>query len=314
MTHDHPTDEDTPPGRPEGKRRDSSTKITRRASRPAGVPAADAPRIAVLSGLAGPAAPGDELRKSFVELEYGYLTQSSFHSDGLRNQIIQFYLIIAGAAGTILLGLAQLRGGAAPSREEAWLFSAIAAFIGLVGLVMLPIFVRLRRVVLECLQGTVLLKLYALRALEEEGDRRFASALLWDYRSLPTDESFSTASFLLIFVVMLLDSGMFSIAAFLPLSARLPGLAAALWSLAAGLAALTLQVALYRVLFWREVRRAMASDRLREKWRDLVGEGEPEAAGPALAQPLLKALVVGGLLTAGVALLAWSQAPLWVIR
>ncbi len=49
-----------------------------------------------------------DLRTKFVELEYRYLVDSSFHSDNLRNQIIQFYLLVADLAATAIVGLAQL--------------------------------------------------------------------------------------------------------------------------------------------------------------------------------------------------------------
>ena len=65
----------------------------------------------------------DELRTKFVELEYNYLTESSFHSDHLRNQFIQFYLLIAGVAATViaaLMGAATAAGNIAGIALYRW--------------------------------------------------------------------------------------------------------------------------------------------------------------------------------------------------
>lgn len=257
-----------------------------------------------------------ELRTKLVELEYEYLVQSSLHSDGLRNQIIQFYLIIASAAASAILGLAKIQAestqaGQTQPMVATWVFSVIAGFIGVIGVVMLPIFVRLRRVVLECLQGTVLLKRYAVQVVSKSGDQDFESSMLWDGHSLPTDERYLTASFILIFVVILLDSSMLAISSLLLLSERLPYQAAGLWSLAFGTAILTVQVVVYRWLLWHEIRNAMESDKLRVKWSKLMtGQGDPKLEGPALRNPLIGALLVGGIATVVIAYFAWQWEPL----
>jgi len=131
----------------------------------------------------------NDLRLKFVELEYGYLTQSSFHTDELRNKFIEFYLLNVGAAGSVMLGLAQLG-----TRVPHWVYASAAFFLGILGMVMLPIFARLRRVVLECLQGTALSKRYVEEVINAGEDKKFSSALLWDASTLPTDESYLTAS------------------------------------------------------------------------------------------------------------------------
>ena len=43
-----------------------------------------------------------------LRLEFNYVTQSSLHTDDLRDRFIQYYLILVGAAFTVMLGLAQL--------------------------------------------------------------------------------------------------------------------------------------------------------------------------------------------------------------
>jgi hypothetical protein len=233
--------------------------------------------------------------------EYDNFIQSSFHSDGLRNQIIQFYLVLVGAAATAIVGIAQLQAGSVAASERAlWPFSAIALFIGLIGVVMLPIFVRLRRVVLECLTGTVLLKRYAERAVGQAGDTLFRSAMLWDSKSLPLDENYFTASFVLVFVVMLLSSVMVALSVFLRLFEVLlargaEGYPAAAWSLAAGLSLLTLQVIAYRVWLRYEIQKFIRNDDLRVKWRALGIT--TEIREPALERPIIEALVVLGLPT-----------------
>lgn len=265
-----------------------------------------------------PAAPlrdvreANELIRDFIKLEYDNFVQSGFHTDGLRNQIIQFYLILVGAAATAIVGLAQLQEGGqttgAASTVSFWQFGGIAFFIGLIGIMMLPIFVRLRRVALECLAGTVLLKRYAARVIEKS-DTTFPNALLWDANSLPTDESYMTASFVLIFIFMTLSSSMVGLALFLALLERLvPAnssiIPAAWWSASVGIAILTLQVVVYRVWLWHEIRKFIRSDRLKHKWHALEIDPDHQLKAPALILPLVKAIVVVG----GIALLVTIQA------
>ncbi len=242
----------------------------------------------------------NELRTKFVELEYRYLVESSFHSDNLRNQIIQFYLLVAGLAATAIVGLAQLsatRGTSAPSGLDfpTWSYGALAFFVGLTGVIMIPIFVRLRRVVMECLQGTVLLKRYVQQAMRTQDGGGFDAAMIWDADSLPTDEHYLTASFMLVFVVMLLDSAMFALSAASLKPAWLSWEAWGLWSLTLGIVLLTIQVVVYRWLLYRELRRALTSDRLGLKWAALgmTLEDDKGFTPPRIVGPIIKAVIVG---------------------
>jgi len=243
-------------------------------------------------------APRDELRDEMIQLEYTYLTQSSFRSDELRDRIFQFYLLIVSTAAAVILGLTQL---AQPERISAFPFDAptlkwalvtLAGLIGIIGVVMVPIFARLRRVVIECLQGTVLLKRYALNQVQE---KYFGDAFIWDDRTLPRDESFSSASFLLIFVFMLLDSVMLSLPFYLWFSEWLRPSAALLWTLVALIPALTAQVIFYRYKLARELALALERNRLTVKWVRLGIEAAP-ALQPNVRQPIIRALSVGALL------------------
>ena len=78
-------------------------------------------------------APDENLIKDMLGREYDNFNQSSFHSDGLRNQIIEFYLILVGAAATAIVGIAQLEAKNSPTStafgdRALWPFSAIALF------------------------------------------------------------------------------------------------------------------------------------------------------------------------------------------
>lgn len=232
----------------------------------------------------------NDLRSKFIEIEYSYLTQSSFHTDDLRNKFIEFYLVIVGAAGSVMLGLAQLG-----TRVPHWVYASAAFFLGILGMVMLPIFARLRRVVLECLQGTALLKRYVEEVINAGEDKKFSSALLWDASTLPTDESYLTASFVLIFVLMFLSSAMLALGVTLLMSAKLP-VPGIWWSLAAWSAALTVQVMLYRWLLWRELTGAVENNKLRRKWAALDIK-QNEILQPKRDKPLLAALLLGGAAT-----------------
>ena len=245
-----------------------------------------------------------ELRSKFVEIEYKYLVDSSFHTDDMRNKFVEFYLLVVGAASTAILGLAQIAQSIVPT----WAFSLLACLIGVLGLVMLPMFARARCVVLECLQGTVLLKRYVRHVVEPSGDRSFSDALIWDAHSLPVDERYGTASFVLVFVFMLLDSAMFGLAFLLLAAERAAVPAAILWSLAVGTGLLTLQVAFYRFYLWLQLRAARAFDRLVEKW-GAPGTTEP-LPEPTWQRAVVGALLVGGTITLLLVLMASRQAPL----
>ena len=243
-----------------------------------------------------------ELRTKFVELEYRYLIESSFHSDNLRNQIIQFYLLVAGLAATAIVGLAQLAaksGTESASRLDfpAWSYGALAFFVALVGVMMIPIFVRLRRVVMECLQGTVLLKRYVQQAMTAQRGEVFDAAMIWDADSLPTDEHYLTASFMLVLVVMLLDSAMFALSAASLRPTWLSWETWGMWSLTLGIFLLTVQVVVYRWLLYRELRRALTSDRLALKWAalGLMLEDDGGFTPPRILGPIVKAALVGGI-------------------
>jgi len=160
---------------------------------------------------------------------------------------------------------------------------------------MLPIFARLRRVVLECLQGTALLKRYVEKVVNAGEDKEFSSALLWDASTLPTDESYLTASFVLIFVLMFLSSAMLALSVTLLMPAKLP-VPGVWWSLAAWSAALTVQVMLYRWFLWRELTGAVENNKLRRKWGAL-DISQSEILQPKRDEPLLAALSLGGAAT-----------------
>jgi phosphoglycerol transferase MdoB-like AlkP superfamily enzyme len=166
-------------------------------------------------------------------------------------------------------------------------------------------------VVLECLQGTVLLKRYVEEVVS--GDQSFSYALLWDVHSLPTDEGYGTASFLLVFLFMLLDSTMFMLAILLMLSERIAVSAAILWSLAIGAGLLTAQVVFYRSFLWLQICKAMKSDRLKDKCDKLGIDVGDTIQEPALREPVIHALLVGGIITIGLALAASRLAPLGVV-
>jgi hypothetical protein len=245
-----------------------------------------------------------DLREKLIEVEYGYLTQSSFHSDELRNQVIQFYLVIASAVATAVLALAQFQTGGAPKAPavQGWVFSAATALVGLVGLALIPIFVRLRLVVLECLQGTVLLKRYVFAHAHLQGDALLPCAMLWDDGSLPTDERYNTASFGLVFVVLLLDAAMFAMALALVSPPMHNG---PLRALPFGSFLLTFEVCLYRYLLWRALNDAGRRDGLAKKLQVLGIPLDPKKHTPQLRAPLWKAVKVGGAVTLALVVLAW---------
>lgn len=239
----------------------------------------------------------NELRDELLQMEYTYLTQSSFRSDELRDRIFQFYLVIVSTAAAAILGLTQLASSGQPTglpfdpSSIKWALVTLSGLIGIIGVVMVPIFVRLRRVVIECLQGTVLLKRYVLNVVNE---RRFGDAFIWDDRTLPRDENYSSASFLLIFVFILLDTVMLSLPFYLLLGELLRPLAALLWTCMWFIPIVTLQVIAYRYWLGGELKNAIERNRFTVKWVRLGIEVAPDLQ-PNIRKPVVQALVVGGI-------------------
>ena len=236
-----------------------------------------------------------ELRDELIQLEYTYLTQSSFRSDELRDRIFQFYLVIVSTAAAVILGLTQMANNdSSPALPfdpltVRWAMVTLAFLIGAIGAVMIPIFARLRRVVMECLQGTVLLKRYVLNLVNE---KRFADAFIWDDRTLPRDENYGSASFLLIFVFMLLDTVMLCLPIFLFLADWLRPFAALLWTLVCFIPIVTIQVVWYRYVLGRELTGALERNRFTIKWVRLGIEATPDLK-PDLRKPIRQAFSAG---------------------
>jgi hypothetical protein len=220
-------------------------------------------------------------RLKFVELEYGYLAQSSFHCDELRDRFIQFYLLLVGAAVSLTVGLAPLAARSQATVPE-WIFVVIPGFLGLLGLVFLPILARLRCLVIECLQGTVLLKRYG-RQHTPPDDHRFASAFLWDETSVPTDERNHTASFALVLLFMVLNSGMFALTFAALAHTRLQHVGQAiLWGLPLWSAMLTAEIVFYRAFLHSQLEAAY--DDFIRKWDNLGAEKQSSPAASMNAQ------------------------------
>lgn len=235
------------------------------------------------------------LRDTLIELEYSYLTESSFRSDELRDRIFQFYLLIVSTASAVILGLFQFTkpdisaGLPIDTITFRWALSGLALMIGLIGVVMIPIFVRLRRVVIECFQGTVLIKKYVLTTVNE---KRLADAFIWDDRTLPRDETYGSASFLLVLVFMILDTVMLTLPIYLLLFELYRPLTALLATLLVFAPILTIQVMLYRFLLWRQLVGVVESNRFRIKWARLGMDNLPNVQ-PALKEPILHVFIVG---------------------
>lgn len=246
-----------------------------------------------------PPTPAD-LRDELIELEYRYLTESSFRSDELRDRIFQFYLLIVSTASAVIIGLVQFNQGDTNSPLPIdvgtfrWALGGLALVIGLIGVVMVPIFVRLRRVVIECLQGTVLLKRYTLNAVGEE---RFGDAFIWDDQTLPRDENYGSASFLLVLVFMTLDTVMLTLPLYLIFFELYRPLTALLATLLFFVPLLTGQVMLYRYSLWRQLTGALARNRFMDKCARL-GMTIPPNFDPVIKKPLWRAFLVGGILFA----------------
>jgi len=142
---------------------------------------------------------------SFLEAEYAYVTQSSFHTDTLRDRYIEFYLLLTGAAFSGVLGLAQSKVTIPP-----YVLGLISLFLAIVGVFEVSIFARLRRVVIESLQASTLIKMHYIKHYPY-----LERAFFWDTKTVPRRERPYTASFLLVLLVIFLDSAMFATSAYL---------------------------------------------------------------------------------------------------
>lgn len=200
--------------------------------------------------------------------EYEYVTESSFHSDNLRNQYIQLYIILTGAALSGAIAVAQFDIKVPPA-----ILSLVAILIGLIGVLEVAIFVRLRAVVIECLQATVLLKEYALRNLPPDLREQLASAFLWDAETLPNPLNMLSASSLLVVLVIILDSTMFGAAYLLPQA----GDSKTIWiAVALILVSVVIQVFWYR---WR-----LDTELAKSKYETKLGQLRAGTSGKAAGE------------------------------
>jgi hypothetical protein len=163
------------------------------------------------------------------------VTQSSFHTDKLRDRYIEFYILLTGAAFSGILGLAQSKVAISP-----YILGLISLFLAIVGVFEVLIFVRLRRVVIESLQASTLIKMCYIKHYPH-----LEPAFFWDTKTVPRGERLHTASFLLVLLVIFLDSAMFAVSGYFFLEAQSWRLALSVFVFAF---AFLLQAWLY---FWR---------------------------------------------------------------
>ncbi|HSN75561.1 MAG TPA: hypothetical protein VL334_10840 [Anaerolineae bacterium] len=162
------------------------------------------PAITSVSAVPGPSPQDIDLR--LLEMEYEYVTNSSFHTDDLRDKFIQYYLIIVSVALTLIIGLIE------NTRVDVAIFAVISLVLFAIGLVLMFILVRLRRIVWECIAATSLIKEYYKKHATHAQD--LEHALLWDEGSMPSEKWHSVTS-LLALLVAILDSTMLGSALFL---------------------------------------------------------------------------------------------------
>lgn len=154
-----------------------------------------------------PHPPGvDDIDLRLLALEHEYVASSSFHTDDLRDKFIQYYLIIVGVAFTLMIGLIE------NTRVDVAIFAIISSVLFLIGLVLMLVLVRLRRIVWECIAATTLIKEYYKKHAVHAPD--LSNALLWDEGSMPS-ERWHSATSLLALLVAILDSTMLGSALFL---------------------------------------------------------------------------------------------------
>ena len=101
-----------------------------------------------------------------------------------------------------------------------------------------------------------------------------------------------TASFLLIFMVMFLDSTMFAIAAYLYYS-KILSTNSILLAMGVLFGLLTLQVGLYQYMLWREIIGAMKSDRLQKKWEKLIDINDQKFPQPKFSNSTVITIIIG---------------------
>jgi hypothetical protein len=165
------------------------------------------PVVSSVSTIPGP--PPQDIDLRLLEMEYEYVTNSSFHTDDLRDKFIQYYLIIVSVALTLIIGLIE------NTRVDVAIFAVISLVLFAIGLVLMFVLIRLRRIVWECIAATSLIKEYYKKHASHAKDLKHA--LLWDKGSMPSEKWHSVTSLLALLVAML-DSTMLGSALFLMLA------------------------------------------------------------------------------------------------
>lgn len=172
------------------------------------------PRAAV-SEAVSPLSPADQVRVAdeILAREYAYLKESSFHSDSLRDRFIQLYLVLAGSALSGAVALA--------SKDQPLLPEVLAGLTGglaWVGIGVLLMLIRLRRIAVECMQGMSRIKDSLRAPLGAAERRRVDDAILWDHGTVPRAPSWRGDShkvhFLSAGIVVLLTALLVGAAAF----------------------------------------------------------------------------------------------------
>ncbi len=156
-----------------------------------------------------PGSSPEDIDLRLLEMEYEYVTNSSFHTDDLRDKFIQYYLIIVGVAFTLMIGLIE------NTKVDVAIFAIISLVLFSIGIVLMFVLVRLRRIVWECIAATALIKEYYKRHAVNANDLKHA--LLWDEGSMPSEQWHSATS-LLALLVSILGSTMLGSALFLILA------------------------------------------------------------------------------------------------
>jgi hypothetical protein len=202
--------------------------------------------------------------------EFEYVAQSSFHTDKLRDQYIQFYILLTSAVLSGAIAVVQFDVAIPPA-----ILSLIAILIGLIGFLEVFIFVRLRVVVIECMQASVLLKQYAFRNLPDDQREQFESAFLWSDASLPDPFNMLSASSLLVVLVIILDSAMFGAAYLIPQAGDAIDIGIAITLV---LALVVLQILGYRWRLRVELEKSQYETKLAQLRAAIPGRVTPESS------------------------------------
>lgn len=140
-----------------------------------------------------------EVESKILELEYHYIQSSIEETNSDRLKLGNFYVTIAGAAGTAMLGLVSLG-----KTELVPLIAVLSVGVWFVGVIFILMLIRLRQAWYENMQALNQIKHYYIDISEEA--LKLRSAFKWTKATIPAKQRLWNIHFYTVILVSAISS------------------------------------------------------------------------------------------------------------